>query len=94
MNILNISTEEVTRPMTKTSSFLRFLVKSCFITIKKSDDRIKFSFQKLMVYLLGAFGWYVSMVILSQVNGMYDSFENNNQVLLGLTISIFVTYFY
>ena len=70
---MKISTKEDTRPITKTSLFLRFLVKMCFIMIKKSgNDNIKFSNAKLIWYLIGSCGWLASGVIISQV-GINDS---------------------
>ena len=74
---MKISTKENTRPMTKTSSFLRFLVKICFITIKESDDNIKFSFTKLSFFLIGSFGWFLTSIILAQVSGITNSVEQN-----------------
>ena len=61
--------------MTKTSSFLIFLVKICFITIKKSNYRIKFSFTKAFLYLIGSFGWFVAFVILSHALRLDDEFK-------------------
>ena len=70
---MKVTTEEDTRPVTKTSLFLRFLVKMCFIMIKKSgNDNIKFSNAKLIWYLIGSCGWLASGVIISQV-GINDS---------------------
>ena len=71
---MKISTEEDIHPMTKTSYFLRLLVKLCFITIKKCDERIKFSFTKSFLYLLGSFGWFIASIILS------DALELDNKL--------------
>ena len=74
---MKVTTKEDTRPVTKTSLFLRFLVKMCFIMIKKSgDDYIRFSNAKLIWYLIGSFGWLASGVIVSQV-GINDSVVNS-----------------
>ena len=69
---MKISTEEDIHPMTKTSSFLRLLVKLCFITINKCDERIKFSFTKSFLYLLGSFGWFIASIILSDALELDD----------------------
>ena len=73
---MKISTKEDTRPITKTSLFLRFLVKMCFIMIKKSgNENLKLSNAKLICYLIGSYGWLVLGYIISQV-GVNDSVSN------------------
>ena len=72
---MKIATEENTRPMTKTSSFLIFLVKICFITIKKSHDGIKFSFTKALLYLIGSFGWLVAASIIPDALELDNKFN-------------------
>ena len=65
---MKISPQEDTRPVTKTSLFLRFLVKMCFIMIKKSgNDNIKFSYAKLILYVIGSYGWLALGHVISQV---------------------------
>ena len=65
---MKISTKEETRPTTKTSLFFSFLVKICFVMINKSgNDNIKFSYIKMIWYLIGTFGWFLSGLILTQV---------------------------
>ena len=81
---MKIATEGYSRPMSKTSSFLRFLVKICFITIKKSNDRIKFSFTKAFLYLIGSYGWLVAGVTISDALGLDDKF--NFEVILIIII--------
>ena len=74
---MKISTKEQQRPMTKTSSFLRLLVKICLIMIKKSgNDKINFSFTKLILYLIGSFGWITSGFILSISSDSESSFAD------------------
>ena len=70
---MKISPKDSTFPITKTSYFLNFLVKICFITIKKSDDdKIKFSVVKFTFYMIGTFAVFVIGYILSQLIGMTD----------------------
>ena len=49
--------------MTKTSSFLGFLVKVCFISIVKTEQKIRFSWIKLYVYIACSLGFFLANVI-------------------------------
>ena len=79
---MKISPTEDTCPVTKTSLFLRFLVKMCFIMIKKTgDDNMKFSYAKLIWYLIGSYGWLVSGFVISQM-GINDTLVNTQYQVL------------
>ena len=49
--------------MTKTSSFLGLLVKVCFISIVKTEQKIRFSWIKLFVYIACSLGFFLANVI-------------------------------
>ena len=60
----------------------------CFIMIKKTgDDNMKFSYAKLIWYLIGSYGWLVSGFVISQM-GINDTLVNTQyQVLRVLSTS-------
>ena len=49
--------------MTKTSAFLVFLVKTCFISIVKTEQKIRFSWIKLFVYMACSLGFFLANII-------------------------------
>ena len=77
---MKIETEGYSRPMSKTSSFLRFLVKICFITIKESDERLKFSFIRSILYFIGSFGWFAGGIIVTYAYFRRTDIQSNFKV--------------
>ena len=65
--------------MTKTSSFLLFLVKTCFISIVKTEKKNNFSLVKLSVYIAFSFGLLVANSIM--YIAIKDEWYDNNQQL-------------
>ena len=72
--------------MTKTSSFLLFLVKTCFISIVKTEKRNKFSLVKLFVYIAFSFGFLVANGIMYKA--IKDEWYDNDQLSLQVEIYI------
>ena len=64
--------------MTKTSSFLIFLVKTCFISIVKTEKKNSFSLVKLSVYIAFSFGLLVANSIM--YIAIKDEWYDNNQL--------------
>ena len=62
--------------MTKTSTFLLFLVKICFISIVRTEQKNRFSLIKLIVYIAYSVGFIVVTGMLS--NEFQASMKNAN----------------
>ena len=76
--------------MTKTSSFLLFLVKTCFISIVRTEQKNRFSLVKLMVYLAFSFGFLVVNSILSlKVQASIKDAHNDNGHQLTIQVQIY-----
>ena len=65
--------------MTKTSSFLLFIVKTSFISILKTEKKNNFSLVKLSVYIAFSFGLLVANSIM--YIAIKDEWYDNNQQL-------------
>ena len=49
--------------MTKTSAFLVYLTKTCFISIVKTEQKIRFSWIKLFVYMACSLGFFLANIL-------------------------------
>ena len=68
--------------MTKTSSFLVFLVKICFIPIVKTEKKNKFSLIKLFVYIAISFGFFVlNTIIFYEIEAIKDEDNENHDTI-------------
>ena len=72
--------------MTKTSSFLLFLVKTCFISIVKTEKKNRFSLLKLSVYTALSFGFLLANSIMYM--DVKDEWMNDHQLSLQVEIYI------
>ena len=72
--------------MTKTSKFIRFLMRICFLVIKQKDDKISFSKYKTAVYISLTIGWLFIIPIVSFAIGADRVSERfNKEVIHGVS---------
>ena len=68
--------------MTKTSSFLAFLVKICFISIVRTEKKNKFSLIKLFVYIAISIGFFVlNTIIFYEIEAIKDEDNENHDTI-------------
>ena len=63
--------------MTKTSKFIRFLLRICFLAVTQKDDKILFSKYKTLIYIFLTIGWLMVIAIVTYIigaNGVMETY--------------------
>ena len=69
---------------TRTSKFLKFLVKICLLPVVVKKDRIVFKIASLktLIYSIGTFGWFGFSLTVSYYTGVLKIILNNQMVYI------------
>ena len=65
--------------MTKTSNFMHFLSKICFLSITQKDDRISFSKCKTLIYIFLNMFWLIICTMVAFMTGANEVSEAFNK---------------
>ena len=64
--------------MTKTSKFIQFLLKICFLSVTQREDKISLSKCKTFIYISASIGWFLIIGIVSVIIGADELTELYN----------------
>ena len=70
--------------MTKTSKFIHFLLRICFLAVIQKDDKILFSKYKTSIYIFLTFCWLMVIAIVSFLigaNGVMETYNKERSTL-------------
>ena len=65
--------------MTKTSKFIHFLLRICFLAVTQKDDKILFSKYKTLIYIFLTIGWLMVIAIVTYIIGANGVMETYNK---------------
>ena len=69
---INGQVEQGSETTTKTSFFIRFLIRICYLAVSLNDDKITFNFCKTIVYIILNICWILILPFVQQMLGLID----------------------
>ena len=68
--------------MTKTSKFIHFLIRICFLSVTQKNNKISFNKYKICIYILVTICWLIIIAIVSFIIGFNELTETYNKEVI------------
>ena len=68
--------------MTKTSKFIHFLIRICFLSVTQDNNKISFNKCKTCIYIFATISWLMIIAIVSFTAGLNEITETYNKEVI------------
>ena len=68
--------------MTKTSKFIHFLIRICFLSVTQNNNKISFNKCKAFIYIFATISWLMIIAIVSFTAGLNEITETYNKEVI------------